>query len=102
MTKHIYKQSAYYLIYLIRCVLHNRIPAKEKLDIMNLSGVLVVVKMHSLAAIADYALESAEIHNSAFEEAKNKAIRNSIIYDTEKEEIAHALDTKRIWYMPLK
>ena len=85
LTKHNYKQNAYYLIYLIRCVLHNRIPAKEKLDKMDLSGVFAVAKAHSLAAIAAYALESAGIYDNAFEEAKNKAIRKNIILDAERE-----------------
>jgi hypothetical protein len=58
MTKHDYKQNAYYLIYLIRCVLNNKIPAKTKLDKMDLSGVFAVAKAHSLTAIAAYALES--------------------------------------------
>ena len=102
MTKHNYKQNAYYLIYLIRCVLQNRIPAKEKLDKMNLSGVFAVAKAHSLAAIAAYALGSAGIHNSAFEEAKNKAIRKIIILDVERESVLNELEKAGIWYMPLK
>ena len=102
MTKRNYKQSAYYLIYLIRCVLHNRIPAKEKLDKMNLSGVLAVAKMHSLAAIAAYALESAGIYNNAFAKAKYKAIRKNIILDVERESVLNELEKSGIWYMPLK
>ena len=101
MTKHNYKQNAYYLIYLIRCVLHNRILAKEKLDKMDLSGVFAVAKAHSLAAIAAYALESAEIHNKAFEEAKNKAIRKNIILDVERESVLNELEKAGIWYIPL-
>ena len=102
MTKHNYKQSAFYLIYLIRCALHNRIPAKEKLDKMNLSAVLAVAKMHSLAAIAAYALESAGIYNNAFAEAKNKAIRKNIILDVERESVLNELEKAGIWYIPLK
>lgn len=75
MNRHDYKQNAYYLMYLIRCVLNDKIPAKEKLDKMNLSGVFAVAKTHSLTAIASYALESADIYNKDFEEEKNKAIR---------------------------
>ena len=69
---------------------------------MKLSGVLAVAKMHSLAAIAAYALESAEIHNKAFEEAKNKAIRKNIILDVERESVLNELEKAGIWYMPLK
>ena len=95
MDKHSYKQNAYYLMYLIRCVLNNKVPAKEKLDKMDLSGVFAVAKAHSLTAIAAYALESAGIYDKDFEEEKNKAIRKTIILDAELEKAC-------IWYMPLK
>ena len=102
MNKHDYKQNAYYLIYLIRCVLNDKIPAKEKLDKMDLSGVFAVAKAHSLTAIAAYALESAGIYDNAFEEEKNKAIRKEIILDSERERVLSELENAGIWYMPLK
>jgi hypothetical protein len=102
MTKHDYKQNAYYLMYLIRCVLNDNIPAKEKLDKMDLSGVFAVAKAHSLTAIAAYALESAGIYDKAFEEEKNKAIRKEIILDAERERVLAELEKAGIWYMPLK
>ena len=102
MTKYDYKQNAYYLMYLIRCVLNDRIPAKEKLDKMNLSGIFAVAKAHSLTAIAAYALESAGIYNKEFEEEKNKAIRKEIILDAERERVLAELEKASIWYMPLK
>lgn len=102
MNKHAYKQNAYYLIYLIRCVLNNKIPAKEKLDKMNLSGVFAVAKAHSLTAIAAYALESAGIYDKDFEEEKAKAIRKNILLDVEREKVLAELEKACIWYMPLK
>ncbi|MCR5480213.1 MAG: nucleotidyltransferase family protein [Ruminococcus sp.] len=102
MNKHDYKQNAYYLMYLIRCVLNDNIPAKEKLDKMNLSGVFAVAKAHSLTAIAAYALESAGIYDKAFEEEKNKAIRKEIIFDVERNRVFAELEKEGIWYMPLK
>ena len=102
MNKHDYKQNAYYLMYLIRCVLNDKIPAKEKLDKMNLSGVFAVAKAHSLSAIAAYALESAGIYDNAFEEEKNKAIRKEIILNAERERVLAKLEKAGIWYMPLK
>ena len=74
MTKHDYKQNAYYLMYLIRCILNNSIPAKEKLGKMDLSGVFSVAKAHSLTAIAAYALESAGIYDKDFEEGNRQPI----------------------------
>jgi len=102
MTKHDYKQNAYYLMYLIRCVLNNRIPAKEKLGKMDLSGVFAVAQAHSLTAIVAYALESAGEYDKEFEEEKAKAIRKTIILDTERERVFTEFDKAGIWYMPLK
>ncbi|WP_028505908.1 nucleotidyltransferase family protein [Ruminococcus sp. FC2018] len=102
MTKHDYKQNAYYLMYLIRCILNKKTPAKEKLDKMDLSGLFVVAKGHSLTAIAAYALESAGIYDKDFEEEKNKAIRKTIILDAERENVLAELEKACIWYMPLK
>ena len=102
MNKHDYKQNAYYLIYLIRCVLNNKIPAKEKLDKMDLSGVFDVAKSHSLTAIAAYALESAGIYQKDFEEEKAKAIRKNILLDFERANVISELEKAGIWYCPLK
>ena len=102
MTKHEYKQTAYYLIYLIRCVLNDKVPAQEKLDKMNLSQLFEVAQRHTLTAICAYALESAGIYDKAFTEAKNKAIRKNIILDAERENVFAEFEKAGIWYMPLK
>lgn len=102
MTKHEYKQTAYYLIYLIRCVLNDKVPAQEKLDKMNLSQLFEVAQRHTLTAICAYALESAGIYDKAFTETKNKAIRKNIILDAEREKVFAEFEKAGIWYMPLK
>ena len=102
MTKHDYKQNAYYVIYLIRCVLHNKVPSKEKLDKMDLEQLFEVAKAHSLAAMTAYALESAGIYDPAFEEEKNKAIRKNILFDAQRSKLLGVLEEQKIWYMPLK
>ena len=66
MTHHDYKQTAYYLIYLTKCVLNDKIPAKEKLDKMDLPQLFEVAENHSLTAAAAYALESAGIYDESF------------------------------------
>lgn len=102
MTKHDYKLNAYYLIYLIRCVLHDTKPSKEKVDKINLSQLYEVAKAHTLTAITAYALESAGVYDKAFEEAKNRAIRKNIILDTERKAVFDKFDKAGIWYVPLK
>lgn len=89
-------------MYLIRCVLNYTIPAKEKLDKMDLSGVFAVAKAHSLTAIAAYALESAGIYNDCFEEEKYRAIRKDIILSTEYKVVIDEFEKAGIWYVPLK
>ena len=102
MTKHDYKQNAYYLLYLIRCVLHNRKPAREKLDRMDLSGLFEVARAHSLTAMAAYALESAGIVEARFTEAKARAIRKVLLHDIERAEVFAEFEKSGIWYLPLK
>ncbi|SDB24399.1 Uncharacterised nucleotidyltransferase [Ruminococcaceae bacterium FB2012] len=102
MTKHDYKQHAYYMIYLIRCVLHDQIPKKEKLDKIDLSKLYEVAEKHSLTAITAYALESAGVVDEKFTQAKAKAIRKNILLDVEREKVLSELEKAGIWYMPLK
>lgn len=102
MTSHDYKQSAYYLLYLIRCALNGKSPKKEKLDKMDLSGVFAVAKAHTLTAIAAYALSSGGVANPAFMEEKYKAIRKNITFDAERRNVLAELEKEGIWYCPLK
>ena len=102
MNKREYKQNAYYVMYLIRCALGGKVPAKNKLDKMDLSGVFAVAKGHLLAALVAYALESAGIFDKDFEEEKFKSIRKNIILDTDRANVTAELEKAGIWYMPLK
>lgn len=102
MTKHDYKQSAYYLLYLIRCVLNHKIPSKDKLDKMDLSQLYTVAKAHSLTAITAYALESVGIIDEQFKQEKYKAIRKNLTMDIERQRVTAKLEKAGIWYMPLK
>ena len=102
MTKHDYKQSAYYLLYLIRCVLNHKIPSKDKLDKMDLSQLYTVAKAHSLTAITAYALESVGIIDEQFKQEKYKAIRKNLTMDIERQRVTAELEKAGIWYMPLK
>lgn len=102
MTSHEYKQNAYYLLYLIRCVLHEQAPAKEKLGKMDLSGVFAVAKAHSLTAMAAYALESAGVVEHDFKQERMKAIRKNVSFDFERQAVLAEFESAGIWYCPLK
>ena len=97
-----HRQYAYYMIYLIRCVLHNKKPSNEKISKMDLAMLYEYAVDQSLAAIVAYALESAGIDDKDFEEAKNKAICKNIMFDAERMNILAELEKEHIWYMPLK
>lgn len=102
MNKYDYKQNAYYMLYLIRCVLHDKIPEKQKLDKINLSQLYEVAQTHSLTAITAYAIDSSNIIDERFKEAKSKAIRKSIYFEIERAAVLAELEKNEIWYMPLK
>lgn len=102
MDKREYKLNAYYMIYLIKCVLHSKVPAKEKIEKMDLPQLFEAARSHSLSAIVAYALESAGISDDRFKEAKAKSIRKNALLDTERERIISEFERSKIWYMPLK
>ena len=102
MTKHDYKQSAYYLMYLIRCVLNNQMPAKEKLDKMDTEQLYQVAGAHYLTAVCAYALESAGVYTNKYTEGKARAIRKNIVLDVERDSVFSRFDKAGIWYVPLK
>lgn len=102
MTQHDYKQTAYYLIYLIRCVLHTKVPAQEKVNKIDLSQLYEVAQDHSLIAMTAYALESAGIYDERFSQAKAKSVRRAIYFNIERTAIISDLEKAGIWYMPLK
>ena len=91
-----------YEIYLIRCVLHDQIPKKEKLDKIDLSKLYEVAEKHSLTAITAYALESAGVVDERFTQAKAKAIRKNALFDIERQRILFEFEKAEIWYLPLK
>ena len=90
------------MIYLLRCVFNNIEPSKDIINKINIEQLYQVAQRHSLSAIVAYALENVDIDNKSFQEAKNKAIRKSIILDIEREKVLAELEKSQIWYMPLK
>ena len=102
MNKHDCKQNAFYMIYLIRCVLQGKIPSKEKLAKMDMQQLFEYAQSQSLTAMTAYALESAGVEDAAFEEAKNKAICKNILFDAERANILSRFEDEGIWYIPLK
>ncbi len=102
MTRHEYKQTAYHLLYLIKCVLNGQDPLQEKAEKINLSRVYTISTSHSLTSLIAYALASSGIHDKRFEEVRYKTIRKNIILDEERKRILSELEKNNIWYCQLK
>lgn len=97
-----YRKNAYLLIYLIGCVLTDKIPESEKIYGADLSALFTISKAHSLTAITASAISKANIHDKAFEEEKYQNIRKNIIFDAERQRVLEALEKTGIWHTPLK
>ena len=97
-----FRKNAADMIYLTTCAINNEKPKQERIEKLNLPELFEVCQKHILTACVAYALESAGIKDSAFSQAKEKAIRKNILLDTERRTILRRLEEEKIWYMPLK
>ncbi len=97
-----YRKQAGDMIALARCAVNGQTPDAALTAQLDLPALFEVCQKHILTACVAYALESAGIRDSAFTEAKEKAIRKNIILDTERKKILKRLEEEKIWYLPLK
>ena len=102
MDKREYKRNAYGMIYLAACAVKGKIPKAEKIQRYDLKELFEVCKRHNLTACVAYALESAGIKDDEYTQAKAKAIRKNILLDFERKLILDEMESRHIWYMPLK
>ena len=102
MTEHNSKQNAYYIIYLIRCLLNGRQPSEERLGRIDLQELYETAAAHSVSAVTAQALHKAGISDPHFEKARSTALYRSILYGAERAAILDKLERRGIWYLPLK
>ena len=102
MSKEGYLKASYDLIYLVYCIINQKIPDKKKVENMTLDGVYKVAENHKLTSAAAMALESVGIHEHSFTQSKGKAIRKNAALDLERAKLLSFLDKNNIWYIPLK
>ena len=88
--------------YLSGCAVRRCTPDADRVGKMDLSALYAAANRHLMAAICGAALESAGIRDSAFIEAKARAIRKVILLDAERETIFAELRENGIWYAALK
>lgn len=90
------------MLYLTACAVNGIKPDSDYISHMDLEKLFQMCQFHSLTAIVCMALESAEITDKKFIEAKSKAIRKNILLDAEREKILDFLEKNKIWHMPMK
>jgi len=101
------------MIYLASCALRLATPDVKRVAAMDLPSVFKLSSLHSMQAVTFYALEKALIQPEnnikidgellrSWKEAKNKAVRKIILFDSEREHIFAFMNEHRIWHMPLK
>lgn len=97
------KQVAYDLCSLAAYAVNGIIPDKEKIEAMNLENLYKMSQMHSLSALCAMAIMSAGVSiSSEWNIEKEKAIRKTILFATERANILRFFEENGIWYLPMK
>ena len=97
------EQSWYDLLYLTGCALNKTTPKLSQVEKMDKKELYQLAKAHSLLGLVAMSLEEAgEKLEGSWLQAKEKAIRKSLLLDAEYQRISAVLEQQGIWYMPLK
>ena len=102
MTKEEYRAGAEDVVYLAACMVNGEKPDAERVRGMDLEQLYRTANRHLLTSIVGYALEAAGVRDPAFVQAKSKAIRKIVLFDTERADVLAELEKAGIWHMPLK
>ena len=102
MTKEEYRQSCLDVVYLAACAVNGETPDQDRVSGMNLANLYEAAQRHLLGCVTAMALESAGVKDEAFTQARWKAVRKSLTFDTERAAVLDRLEEAGIWYMPLK
>ncbi len=102
MTKDEYQNITKEMIYLVRCVVNNTVPDKERILKMNLTNLYQVAQKHMMTVLVAYVLESVGIFNRKFVQARGKAVRKVVVMEIDKDLLFERLEQEGIWYMPVK
>lgn len=97
------------LIHLISCALCEREAEDSVLDGVDSGSLFLLAKRHSVSAMVCMVLEKTEVFagfspalKQQWLEAKNKAVRKSMLLDAEREVLMDEMEHAGIWHMPLK
>lgn len=110
----LWKTAAWDMLYLVQCSINDLAPDRDRVAKMDLARVYARSKRQSLEAMTYMALEKfMEAYPSVkfsdetqvldqWEEAKNKAIRKTMLMEGARAKLFAYLEEKGIWHMPLK
>ena len=90
------------IAYLAACAVNGQVPEAERVSRMDLKALYETAERHLVTCITAMALESAGVSDRAFTQAKGKAIRKTVLFDTERAAVLAKLEGAGIWHMPLK
>ncbi len=104
------KDISFAVLYLCACALSKKTPDTAKLSEMDLEELYAVSRFHSLTALVCEGLElinlspteNNQAYITAFQKAKEKAVRKNLMLDTERSKLFAFMEQNAIWYMPLK
>lgn len=102
MTREEYMVAAMNAVYLAACMVNEEKPEPDRVNGMDLARLYGVADRHLLTGIVGYALEEAGVQSPDFIQAKNKAIRKVLLFDTELAAVLQKFEDAAIPYMPLK
>lgn len=97
------------LIYLISCALRRADADEAVLDTIEPSGLFALAQAHSVSAMVCMVLEKTAVFAQSdptvqkqWLDAKNKAIRKTMLLDAQRELLMNDMEAAGIWHMPLK
>lgn len=90
------------LIYLCKCSVCGLMPEAERLAETDLNKLFQLATLHKLASMTGLALEKAGIRNENFHKAIATNYYKTLLMDSERNKIFHALEEKGIWHVALK
>lgn len=96
------------LCYLASCVFHNSIPDIDNFSSSDLRMLYELSKMHSTESLVYKALEKTTASRfepqlmAEWKTDRDRAVRNSILFDAERKKLIDFLEENKIWYVQLK
>lgn len=91
------------LIYLLACGVNNISPKKEYLQDVDVQGLYYISASHQLDALVGTTLKKTGISlPKEWEDAISKAVRKTILFQAERTKLLNFMESKGIWYLPLK